>query len=1487
MTAATDRYETVTIFEALEPRLLLSAAATSVIENSAHLVFFDPAPDSSVLYVEPESSAAPEAAASFPLDQTFLLHSVPGASKVIYLDFDGHTTSDTEWNDEFNGGDDFTTPAYSYQGDSSFTDSEKERIQKIWLRVVEDFIPFDVDVTTENPGESALRRSGFGDNEWGVRVVIGGNSSDWYDAGAGGVAYVGSYTWSSDTPAFVFSKELSNSEKRTAEAISHEAGHTLGLHHDGADDGNDEVEYYKGHGSGATGWAPIMGVGYYKNLVQWSKGEYPDADRSEDDLDIITNGNGFDYRTDDHGDTRTGASVLGVDGSNVVFDEGVIERNTDGDFFSFTTTAGAIRLDIDPFHTSPNLDILASLYDSGGVLLATDNPSETLNASFDLPLLAGTYYLSVEGVGKSPLDAGYSDYGSLGYYSISGTLGGPDVTDVGVADADIEFDIASPDDTDTVTVRATIRNLGNTDLTDVLVRFYEGDPGSGGVRIGGDYVVASLGGLSDSVVQVAWVPSASGSRDVYAVVDPEDEIDEETESNNTAYKSIHVIDNDTDGPDIYNVVVTEHNGDGDGIIAADEQVRISWELTDSIARGLLVTEVSVGEMNFVEIQNVWDQALDAAGWTVLLNDAPDISAVNSQAWTLGGSISPDQVLYRTEDPADGTDYLGGPIQWDNDGPGWVMIIDDSGNVKDFAAWGYASDQIAAMSIDYGAFTGITVGDEWTGDGAQNTTESSPAAPSLPESAAIIYTDGTYTENFDSIGTSGTDTPNGWITGKYTSTQNQDPPESAPVDERLYANNGSSSTKGRSYNYGTTGDSDRAVGNISTTSSGDRAVQLALTNNTGSDIIELDLAYTGEQWRDWITGTNEKLSVWFSTNPGSGFVSMGGQFDFHAPSNSGLSSAIDGNDPANRTEISGLYVFDTPILDGQTFYITWHDINDSGVNDHALAIDDVSITLVYEPPNTFLHRTGHSDNNTADDFVRTDESTLGAKNPGLVDSSGIGPVELLIDGAPIVLDGDYYAIAGPLDSDGPVSLEHSFTINAGDGDNSPTYVQFVGSVDVAPAEEITLLHAGLPVVSGQAAPIDFGRVDTDAPVVDIVFEVRNDGGQTLTLGAVTAPAGFSVTPPPAANIPSGGSAFFTVTLNTDTDGIFSGDVTLTSSDGTQSPDGLDENPFTFAILGKVGLVASIANRHVFYNNSAWDASGDDYAAVAIDKTVLLPGDTPGPASHTNYSRGINGIIVDIADPAGLMTVSDFSFRVNEAADPDTWISAPEPTVNVQIGGGVGASDRVTFIWADRAIINQWLEVTVLGGGNTGLAADDVFYIGNAVGQTDGDGDVDVADFSTLKRELGQSGGVGALDADFNASGRVDLADFAIMRAAFGNSVQMPVLPPTGAPTAAAGPMVASPVAALGAIESGVDLLAESAGSGDRAAADAPVDDVAIFASLAGEIVPPGTYPDSTANVLHRTGISAEDLRALDDGLFAGASVELTADVLSESALAIRL
>src|SRR4029450_251672 len=58
----------------------------------------------------------------------------------------------------------------------------------------------------------------------------------------------------------------------------------------------------------------------------------------------------------------------------------------------------------------------------------------------------------------------------------------------------------------------------------------------------------------------------------------------------------------------------------------------------------------------------------------------------------------------------------------------------------------------------------------------------------------------------------------------------------------------------------------------------------------------------------------------------------------------------------------------------------------------------------------------------------------------------------------------------------------------------------------------------------------------------------------------------------------------------------------------------------------------------------------------------------------------------------------------------------PTVSVRPAPGAPGSTRVTLIWPTGAAIKQWLQVTVKANGNTGLAVPDVFYFGNAVGES---------------------------------------------------------------------------------------------------------------------------------------------------------------------------
>jgi hypothetical protein len=340
--------------------------------------------------------------------------------------------------------------------------------------------------------------------------------------------------------------------------------------------------------------------------------------------------------------------------------------------------------------------------------------------------------------------------------------------------------------------------------------------------------------------------------------------------------------------------------------------------------------------------------------------------------------------------------------------------------------------------------------------------------------------------------------------------------------------------------------------------------------------------------------------------------------------------------------------------------------------------------------------------------------------------------------------------------------------------------------------------------------------------------------------------------------------------------------------------------TFTVTLEPG--AEVVGRHIFYNNSAWDAGGDDDAAIDPIKTPLLPQGTASSDNYTSYSRGINGIMVDIDGLTGAPAISDIGVRVNQAAAPDTWSTGPAPeSVTVRAGEGVGGSDRVTLVWADGAITSKWVEVSVLPGANTGLGAADVFYAGNIVGDTNDDGKIDASDLTALVSELGMRGGAELL-ADLNIDGRVNLTDSAIMRSNFGTSLGLPTMPPA-APPAAAPSAAAAPVS-----EANVDILAESATSNEEDAivgGDAPwgLPPVSLLALISLSKVEgsgsngspaedisgaPAISGGLSATRLQRAATSAYDLRPLgEDPASDAPGDDLLADILAESALGVAL
>ena len=293
----------------------------------------------------------PAEAPPFANDETFKLHSRPDSNFTIFLDFDGHTTVGTTWNNAY-GMDEIVHPNYWGGTGSDFSESRLELIQEIWQIVAEDFAPFDVDVTTEEPFDlDDLRYQGEDDTRWGVRAVM--TKDTFADCSCGGHAYLGSFDDPQDEPAFVYNGGLNAG----SETVSHEVGHQLGLNHDGIANG---AEYYNGHGSGDTSWGAIMGAPFSRLITQWNNGDYFNASNTvQDDLARITDTRHLSYAPDDHGDDFFSATRLRESNSTDVQAFGIIETNDDDDWFQFTTGGGSVSLDVDVLGYKPNLDVLA------------------------------------------------------------------------------------------------------------------------------------------------------------------------------------------------------------------------------------------------------------------------------------------------------------------------------------------------------------------------------------------------------------------------------------------------------------------------------------------------------------------------------------------------------------------------------------------------------------------------------------------------------------------------------------------------------------------------------------------------------------------------------------------------------------------------------------------------------------------------------------------------------------------------------------------------------------------------------------------------------------------------------------------------------------------------------------------------------------------------------------------------------------------------
>ncbi len=217
----------------------------------------------------------------------------------------------------------------------------------------------------------------------------------------------------------------------------HEFGHLVGM----ADQGMGWDKYYPGFDK--YKWVPIMGYFYSGDdwgdeaLYQWSRGEYPNANKTYEIYDTIAKY--FKTVPDDIPNSKP--LVFIGDNLTIKDNYGIINppKNELYDEDNFTFTVGEkgadVNLTIDRLGhvVSAMLDVHASILDEEGNLIIEDNPECARYAQLQTQLTPGLYTLRVAGgeEGNAPTE-GFTRFSSIGYYGISGYITGASVDNVNI-----------------------------------------------------------------------------------------------------------------------------------------------------------------------------------------------------------------------------------------------------------------------------------------------------------------------------------------------------------------------------------------------------------------------------------------------------------------------------------------------------------------------------------------------------------------------------------------------------------------------------------------------------------------------------------------------------------------------------------------------------------------------------------------------------------------------------------------------------------------------------------------------------------------------------------------------------------------------------------------------------------------------------------------------------------------------------------------------
>lgn len=465
------------------------------------------------------------------------LQSKPNTPNILFLDYYGGIVSGTSWNSLYNNDEDIEYLPFDLDDDTtSFSEVERQRMYMAWAEIAEDFSPFEINITTSaqiyNSTPENLRAR-----------IISTNSREWLGdlSATGGVAFVNRFGVGRANTGWAFNRGI-NALGLTQ---SHEAGHIIGLQHDGTSN----ASYYGGHGN----WGSIMGGPFGRDFTHWNDGSYNDANNPQNDIAIMTNVLGLS--TDDIGNSNATAETLNETSVVGIITPQGSTNIIDKDVYSFTlnSTRGVninvrtlLNGDI-PGNLGMNLSAKIALKASNGTLISEKIPtSDSVSNDFEYlgNLAPGTYFLTIEPQSyDSNLSTGFNEYGNGGYYQINSQLDLPIIPYPDLAVSSLSLSDTDVFTGSSITINAIAQNIGDAEAESTTLRYYRSiDPtiAINDTQIGTDVItiLPANGTNNESITIIA--PSTGGTYYYGACIDS---VTDESTTNNNCSTGIEVTVN--------------------------------------------------------------------------------------------------------------------------------------------------------------------------------------------------------------------------------------------------------------------------------------------------------------------------------------------------------------------------------------------------------------------------------------------------------------------------------------------------------------------------------------------------------------------------------------------------------------------------------------------------------------------------------------------------------------------------------------------------------------------------------------------------------------------------------------------------------------------------------------------------------------------------------------------------------------------------------